>query len=134
MGTTEKQQLKIKMSKSGNKTLTHQQRQIASKISEIELERKEHDLVIDTLKDLDEDRKCFRLIGDVLVERTVGEFLPALINNQAQQVKAVSTLTTQLEQKGREIVKYKQEHNLTFKGEEEKKSEENDKVDGNTNS
>ena len=35
-------------------------------------------MVIDTLKDLDPERKCFRLVGGVLVERTVKEVAPAL--------------------------------------------------------
>ena len=38
-------------------------------------------LVIDTLKPLDPQRKCFRLIGGILVERTVAEVLPALEKN-----------------------------------------------------
>lgn len=41
-------------------------------------------LVVDTLKEVDPSRKCFRLIGGVLVERTVKEVLPALENNKEQ--------------------------------------------------
>lgn len=41
-------------------------------------------LVIDTLKEVDETRKCFRMVGGVLVERTVKEVLPALENNKEQ--------------------------------------------------
>lgn len=41
-------------------------------------------LVIDTLKEVDPSRKCFRLVGGVLVERTVKEVLPALENNKEQ--------------------------------------------------
>lgn len=40
-------------------------------------EAAEHDLVIKQLEPMDKSRKCFRLIGDVLVERTVAETLPA---------------------------------------------------------
>jgi len=39
-------------------------------------------LVVDTISPLDGDRKCFRLVGGVLVERTVKEVLPALKTNQ----------------------------------------------------
>ena len=38
-------------------------------------------LVIETLKDMEPGRKCFRLVGGVLVERTVQEVLPALRTN-----------------------------------------------------
>lgn len=51
---------------------------IHGKINELEAELTEHDLVIKTLEPLDKQRKCFRLIGGVLVERTVEEVLPAV--------------------------------------------------------
>ena len=41
-------------------------------------------LVIETLRDVDDDRRCFRLVGGVLVERTVKDVLPALVNNKDQ--------------------------------------------------
>lgn len=41
-------------------------------------------LVIDTLREVDPSRKCFRLVGGVLVERTVKEVLPALETNKEQ--------------------------------------------------
>lgn len=52
--------------------------QIATKIQELNIERDEHRLVVDTLVKLEPDRKAFRLIGGVLVERTVGEVLPSV--------------------------------------------------------
>lgn len=41
-------------------------------------------LVIETLKDVAPERKCFRMVGGVLVERTVKDVLPALVNNKEQ--------------------------------------------------
>jgi chaperonin cofactor prefoldin len=41
-------------------------------------------LVIETLKEVEKDRKCYRMIGGVLVERTVGEVLPALEHSRDQ--------------------------------------------------
>ncbi|KAG5461877.1 MAG: hypothetical protein BJ554DRAFT_5865 [Olpidium bornovanus] len=40
-------------------------------------------LVIDTMVPLNPDRKCFRLVGGVLVERTIKEVLPALEANRS---------------------------------------------------
>lgn len=39
-------------------------------------------LVLNTLGGMDESRRCFRMVGGVLVERTVGEVLPALKTNR----------------------------------------------------
>ena len=41
-------------------------------------------LVIETLKKTAPDRKCFRMVGGVLVERTVKDVLPALEYNHKQ--------------------------------------------------
>lgn len=49
-------------------------------------------LVIDALKAVDGDRKCYRLIGGVLVERKVKEVLPPLEKNKEMVgVKALSS-------------------------------------------
>ena len=38
--------------------------------------------MIETLNEVDGNRKCFRMVGGVLVERTVKEVLPSLENNK----------------------------------------------------
>lgn len=112
--------------------------------------------MIETLKDVAPERKCFRMVGGVLVERTVKDVLPALVNNKEQvkmffhlvlifvfldifflgcsilcflfqMNKLVETLTKQLETKGNEINKYRERHNLKIKGEESKDMEKSSK-------
>ncbi|SGZ09218.1 BQ5605_C030g10855 [Microbotryum silenes-dioicae] len=64
---------------------------LASKIGELEREAEEHGLVIETLTEANAttpDRKCFRLVGGILVERTVADVLPAL-KTQLEQLKGV---------------------------------------------
>ena len=41
-------------------------------------------LVIRALKDVDGERRCFRMVGGVLIERTVKDVLPALQHNCEQ--------------------------------------------------
>jgi|Transcript_26341 prefoldin subunit 2 len=65
------------------KSMTAECQSIAAKISELQLERDEHKLVVDTLTKLEPERKAFRLVGGVLVERTVEEVLPAVTQNFA---------------------------------------------------
>ena len=49
----------------------------------------EHEAVVKALVDLQPDRKCYRLVGEVLVERTVEEVLPAVRGNK-EQIEVVS--------------------------------------------
>lgn len=42
----------------------------------------EHDLVIKTLEKVDDDRRCHRLIGDVMVERSKKTVLPEVVENR----------------------------------------------------
>ena len=54
------------------------------KIAELEMERNEHKLVEETLQPLKSERRAYRLVGEVLVERTVGEVLPSVKKNREQ--------------------------------------------------
>lgn len=62
---------------------------LANKFSDVDNQAQEHDSVVKTLAPLDSNRKCFRLIGGVLVERTVAEVLPAVKSN-GEQIRMVS--------------------------------------------
>lgn len=53
-----------------------------NKITELSAEIAEHELVLKTLAPMDAKRKCFRLVNDVLVERSVGEVMPAVQKNR----------------------------------------------------
>nr|XP_006990678.2 prefoldin subunit 2 [Peromyscus maniculatus bairdii] len=77
-------------------------------------------LVIDTLKEVDETRKCYRMVGGVLVERTVKEVLPALEGNKEQIQKIIETLSQQLQAKGKELNEFREKHNIRLMGEDEK--------------
>ena len=53
---------------------------LRQKISELEGEKYEHELVIKTIDPMSDDRKCYRLIGGVLVERTKKRSPPSCSN------------------------------------------------------
>lgn len=69
-------------------------------------------IVIETLRGVEASRKCFRMVGGVLCERTVGEVLPELQNNCEQLPLAVRALEEQLARKGQEINSYIQNHDI----------------------
>ncbi|KAG5853258.1 prefoldin subunit 2 [Anguilla rostrata] len=99
--------------------MRQEQRSMAAKAAELEMEINEHSLVIDTLREVDPSRKCFRLVGGVLVERTVKEVLPALESNKEQISRIVESLSTQMQTKGRELTEYRERYNIRLVGEED---------------
>merc|ERR1712210_441886 len=82
--------------------LRQEQRSIATKTNELQQDLNEHNIVIETLNGVDGDRKCFRMVGGVLVERTVKEVVPALVNNRDKMGKLIGSLEKQLTEKGEE--------------------------------
>ena len=118
---------------------------------EISAEIAEHDAVLKTLEPMDAGRKvrhgnntwllhgllclysllltqllphtqCFRLVGDVLVERTVGEVAPAVKNNREAMVAAIKTLEEQAKLQNDELQAFIKKHNIRMirEGEEDR--------------
>ncbi|KAF8897814.1 Prefoldin [Infundibulicybe gibba] len=88
---------------------------LAGKIGELEQEADEHSLVLSTLNDVlaqEPDRKCFRLIGGVLVERTVKDVAPALQTNRDGIYKVIGNLTEQYKTKDQELDSFKRQYNI----------------------
>ncbi|KOS15896.1 prefoldin beta-like protein [Malassezia pachydermatis] len=85
---------------------------IAEKISEIESDADEHRLVIKTLADVYEkepERTCFRLIGGVLVERTVKDVLETLQTTLDGFTKVIVELVKQYKTKEEELTALQRE-------------------------
>jgi len=66
-----------------------------------------HRLVLETLEPLPADRKCFRMINGVLVERTVKDVIPALKTNSDGLRKVLEDLVKQYNSKQVEMEKWK---------------------------
>lgn len=86
--------------------------QIAQKIGDVEQETEEHKLVLETLEPLPQDRKCFRMINGVLVERTVKDVVPALKTNSEGLKKVLEDLLKQYKLKQEEMEKWKKKNNI----------------------
>lgn len=99
--------------------LREDQRLLVQKCAEIESEQHEYGVVIQTLDGVDPKRVCFRLIGGVLVERTVGDVVPALKTQREQMTGLVDTLNKSIEAKGREINEWREKHGIKIQGEPE---------------
>jgi len=88
---------------------------LARKIGELEQEADEHELVLTTLEEAlagEPDRKCFRLVGGVLVERTVKDVVPALQTNRDGIRKVMSNLTEQYKSKEEDFDTFKRDYGI----------------------
>ena len=79
--------------------------QLRSKVAELDNEMQEHLRVVKTLEPLPADRRAFRLIGGVLVEKTVGEVLPAVQQQQEQLNQLILRLTDTITEKEKDLKK-----------------------------
>jgi prefoldin subunit 2 len=66
---------------------------LVQKLMEIEDEKKENELVLESISKLEEGRKCWRLINGVLMEKTKGDVVPEMrvvINNLTTVAKQIT--------------------------------------------
>jgi prefoldin subunit 2 len=62
--------------------LRQQEQLLFTKITELQGQEQEYKLVSDTMKPMEGNRKCFQLIGTVLVEKSVQDVLPNIDRNR----------------------------------------------------
>ncbi|CAK7327067.1 unnamed protein product [Dovyalis caffra] len=101
--------------------------QIYSKITELEMDVSEHSLVINAIQPLDPSRRCYRMIGGVLVERTIKEVLPAVQRNKEGIEEVIVRLNEAAEKKKKEIADFEAKYKIRIR-----KSDNEVKDDTNT--
>ena len=75
------------------KQLQQEAQVLVSKLMEIEDEKKENELVLESISKLEDNRKCWRLINGVLMEKTKREVVPEMrtvINNLNAVTKQIT--------------------------------------------
>ena len=90
--------------------LRQQSQALGQRLAELRLELFEHDRVIAVLKETQGDRTCYRLVGDVLVERKVGDVLPDLEATRAQLASTIESGSAQRATLEQEALKLMQPH------------------------
>jgi prefoldin subunit 2 len=66
---------------------------LVQKLMELEDEKKENELVLESIAKLEDDRKCWRLVNGVLVEKTKLEVVPEMrvvINNLSSIINQIT--------------------------------------------
>eukprot|EP00698_Gefionella_okellyi_P014871 TRINITY_DN4141_c0_g1_i1.p1 TRINITY_DN4141_c0_g1~~TRINITY_DN4141_c0_g1_i1.p1 ORF type:complete len:132 (+),score=41.58 TRINITY_DN4141_c0_g1_i1:53-448(+) len=92
---------------------------MTTKMTELDIDVGEHSSVIRTLEKLPETRKCFRLVGGVLVESDVKTVKPSLIQNKEAITAMITTLQQQYLEKEKLLAEFQQQFNIRIKSQEE---------------
>lgn len=85
---------------------------LSDKINELESKVQEHTLVLKTLEPLEEGRKCFRLVGGVLVEQNVGVVRPTVQGNMDNLKLVLQQFTSQLQTKRKAFLDYQNKYKI----------------------
>lgn len=93
-------------------TLKQQIQQIMVKIEEFENDKNEQELVLKQLLPLNDDRKCWRQVGSVLVEQTVGKVRPVLESTSKELQQAIQNLNEELRTKESEFLELKEKYKI----------------------
>lgn len=88
---------------------------IAGMILERQGDLDEHVLVLKTLCGCDRDKKAWRLVGDVLVERDVKSVIPEIEKNRDSLKGVVENAKQQLEAKAKEMREFEKKYNIRIK-------------------
>ena len=79
------------------------------------MEVSEHSLVVGAMEPLDPTRRCYRMIGGVLVERTIKEVLPAVYRNKEGLEEVVARMKEALERKKQEITEFELKYKIRIR-------------------
>ncbi|KAL2509086.1 putative prefoldin subunit 2 [Forsythia ovata] len=105
--------------------------QIYSKITELEMEVSEHSLVLNAIQPLDPSRRCYRMIGGVLVERTIKEVSPAVQRNKEGIEEVIARLNEALEKKKKEMAEFEAKYKIRIRKNDSEMKDESGKKEGN---
>lgn len=89
--------------------------QLHSKMTKLEMEVSEHSLVMEAIRPLDPSRRCYRMIGGVLVERTIKEVLPAVEGSRDGLQDVIARLGELLEKKKKEVAEFELKHKIKIR-------------------
>lgn len=88
--------------------------QLQDKEVQFQVDLQQHQRVLETIKEYDPNRKCYRLVGEVLIQSTVAETRPLLEQQESNLKELVKTYHQKVEQKQKEIQKFQEDNHIRF--------------------
>ena len=95
--------------------LRQELKEISSKLIQLEIDLQQHERVLETIEPLENGRKCFRLVGEVLVQSTIGESKPSLSAQKENLKELVNSFRSKKALKEKEIMDFEKDNHIQFK-------------------
>lgn len=92
--------------------LNNELSQLQDKEVQFQIDLQQHQRVLETIKDYDPNRKCYRLVGEVLIQSTVAETKPLLEQQETSIKELVKTYRQKVEAKEQEIKKFQEDNHI----------------------
>uniref|UniRef100_A0A5S6QM34 Prefoldin subunit 2 n=1 Tax=Trichuris muris TaxID=70415 RepID=A0A5S6QM34_TRIMR len=92
--------------------MRREEKALITKRMELESDREEHRIVLETLSGLDEERRCYRILGGVLIERKVKDIIPFLLSTEERLSYTINSVLEKEEEKRQELIAFAAEHNI----------------------
>jgi prefoldin subunit 2 len=89
--------------------------EVQSKATQFELDEQEHERVLAAISDLPEDRVCYRLVGEVLVQMHSRDAKVALEQQRARLTELVRTFQDKTHAKEEEFLAFQRENNIQIR-------------------
>jgi prefoldin subunit 2 len=103
----------------GFQKLREEQQALITDIGRVESELREHTSVVKNVSELEPERRCYRQVGDTLIECTAAEIIETLSTSVQRFKEHLEQLQKQTIDKGKELNEYKETHNIRLLSEKE---------------
>jgi prefoldin subunit 2 len=89
--------------------------ELQSRATQFEIDEQEHERVLAAIGDLPEDRMCYRLVGEVLVQMGAREAKVALEQQRARLKELLRTFQEKTHAKEEEFLEFQRENNIQIR-------------------
>ncbi|MCP9260489.1 KE2 family protein [Dirofilaria immitis] len=96
---------------------------IVVELTRVEDDKREHERVLQVLRKMEDDRKCFRMVGTTLVQHEIRTVLPILESTLRNLDTLANSLKDNLIEKGKELQEYTEKHHIRYVSEKELREE-----------
>lgn len=94
------------------KRMSQEVKDIKQQIVNLRVDISQHDRALKMITKLEPERRCYRQVGDVLLQTTTGEAVPA-VEEQLQRMRCLlSSLEMQVNEKEQQLEQFKKDNNI----------------------